>query len=1592
MSAVDKFLQSPSEDLLDLLTKDQLLKVAAHYDVEVSGKLLKDCVYDTVKDSLVQLGVLPTVAVVEGGDAASASVPVLPAVFPQVRPVAGVGMSLTFEQQKELLTLQHKLELKREERAQERALALQAQAHAVEVEKLRCTANLRETELVQQREQQQFERYKLQLLNEGKMVTSGDHGPGGSSNFDVSTCLRLVPKFSERDPDTFFLLFERLARNRKWNDSEQTLLLQCVLTGRAQEAYSALSVADSEDYLTVKQAVLKAYELVPEAYRQKFRGIRKQDRETYVEFGRELSTLFGRWRVASDVKTFDNLCELILVEQFRETLPENLATYLSERGADTLSEAAVLADDYALTHKVRGDVGRRSGASGYHRSSERGSPAFKPASSNGKWDASRTCNYCLGKGHWKADCPVLRSKHTSHPGSRPVKPAALVAPVRGTVNMLREKREKSEAIAAVQQHTKPVALASRLSFEEPLCSLEKSFVETSEQKHDVEGIDPGYRKHVSDGVVSLVGSEVKVPVKILRDSGALDSFIVASVLPFSADTATGDLVLVKGMGLNVFPVPLHRVVLGSDLVKGEVTLAVRPALPVQGVQVILGNDLIDGPLPVSSPSPVVTSSPAEGQVKVECDDYEQIFPVCAVTRSQTLVKNDLLVKEKNVPHVQFPLPAFPFSVSKAELVQEQQGDAALTELFQQVRPVEEMESVAHGYFLEDDLLVRKWLPQGERFVGDAIFQIVVPSKLRDGILKTAHDMGAGHVGVRKTYDKVLRYFYWPRLKKDISAYIRTCHTCQVTGKPNQCIKPAPLRPISVENQPFEHLLIDCVGPLPKSKSGCVYLFTVLCQTTRYPAAFPLRNITTKAVLKALTQFMSVFGIPKIVQSDQGTNFTSKMFADVLGKLHVKHVQSTAYHPESQGAIERFHQTLKSLLRSYCTELGHDWEEGLPWLMLAAREVTQESIGFSPNDLVFGHTVRGPLAVLHSEWKKPPPPEELTGYVNGFKRRLYESIKMAKLNLEKAQSKMKRLYDRRAELHVFCPGDQVLASLPVVGSPFQAKFAGPYTVVRQVTDLNYLVSTPDRRKKTQLCHVNMLKPYFPRVNQGEVKPVALVSSVGGVSSPSLDSVEEKIESPDVAVLQGRLSNSESLKNLDKLLGHLPAVQGKELSDLILSFPVLFSDTPSRTHLIEHDIDVGDVAPIRQRFYRFPQEKQFQLEAEVKYMLEHKIAEPSCSSWASPCVLVGKPDKTFRPCTDFRKVNNITKPDSYPLPRMEDCVDQVGAAKYVSKFDLLKGYWQVPLSKRAQDIAAFITPSGLYSYTVMPFGLRNAPATFQRLMNRVVAGLKGCAVYLDDVVIYSETWAEHVDQIRALFERLAWANLTINIAKCEFAKGTVTYLGKVVGQGQVCPVRAKVIAIDQFPTPTTKKELMRFLGMVGYYRGFCKNFSTVVVPLTNLLRAKVKFDWSPQCELAFVNVKNLISSAPVLAAPRLGDPFQLQVDASNLGTGAALLQAGPDGIEHPVGFFSRKFNSYQLNYSIIEKEALALIWALQHFEVYVGGGRTLVVYTDHNPLTFLHSLQNPNQRLMRWCLFLQPFNLDIRHIKGSENIVADALSRA
>lgn len=260
---------------------------------------------------------------------------------------------------------------------------------------------------------------------------------------------------------------------------------------------------------------------------------------------------------------------------------------------------------------------------------------------------------------------------------------------------------------------------------------------------------------------------------------------------------------------------------------------------------------------------MVSTSPFSGSDE-SVELFPEVFTACAVTHSMNSPQSRL-APEDAVVKPTFTLPN-DFSVSQSDLIKEQQLDSTLQQLFENVLSANEIHNVGHSYCLQDGMLVRKWIPHGKDFAGDPIMQVVVPVKYRPIVLQTSHDEIAGHWGVKKTYDRILRYFFWPRLKKDVSRYIKTCHTCQLTGKPNQTIKPAPLFPIPTVSAPFEHLIIDCVGPLPKSKSGCTYLLTVMCATTWYPAAYPLRTITAKSIVKALTQFIAIFGIPRTVQS------------------------------------------------------------------------------------------------------------------------------------------------------------------------------------------------------------------------------------------------------------------------------------------------------------------------------------------------------------------------------------------------------------------------------------------------------------------------------------------------------------------------------------------------------------------------------------------------------------------------------------------------------------------------------------------------------------------------------------------------------
>ncbi|XP_069586606.1 uncharacterized protein, partial [Ranitomeya imitator] len=437
---------------------------------------------------------------------------------------------------------------------------------------------------------------------------------------------------------------------------------------------------------------------------------------------------------------------------------------------------------------------------------------------------------------------------------------------------------------------------------------------------------------------------------------------------------------------------------------------------------------------------------------------------------------------------------------------------------------------------------------------------VVPQQFRGELLRIAHEIPlAGHLGISKTKARLSQHFYWPKMGTDVSNYCRSCVTCQRVGKAGPAIK-APLIPLPVIEEPFQRIAVDIVGPLAvPSSSGKQYILTVVDYATRYPEAVALSSTRADKVADALLAIFSRVGFPREMLTDQGTQFMSRLMEALCKRMQVKHLVSSAYHPQTNGLCERFNGTLKQMLRMLVETQGRDWERYLPHLLFAYREVPQASTGFSPFELLYGRRVRGPLGLVQ--------------------------------------------------------------------------------IMRQ---------------------------------------------------------------------------------------------------------------------------------------------------EIDEMLQLGVIRRSKSAWASPVVLVPKKDRTTRFCVDYRGLNAITASDAHPMPRIEELLEKLAGADYLTIMDLSRGYWQIPLSPEAQEKSAFITPFGLYESTVMPFGMKNAPATFQRMVNRLLQGLETYAVaYLDDIAIFSSSWKEHLQHLEEVLRRIHQAGLTIKPGKCQMGKREVHYLGHRVGEGTMEP---------------------------------------------------------------------------------------------------------------------------------------------------------------------------------------------------------------
>ena len=828
---LDKFTVEPSVELLNLGKKTDLLNLAKHYKLsEIKSSMHKHKINNILVQYFVDEEILNENALSLIVDVQSVS--------------SSKELELKFQirrleiQEKEKEREREREREEREEREKERER--EREEREWEREREREREEREERKKIREKEETQKEReFQLRMREIEMQERANQPKQKIEYNFDVAKHIRLVPPFQEKEVDKYFLHFEKVAENLNWPKEHWTLLLQSVLIGKACEIYTQLGVEQSHHCETVKELILKGYELVPEAYRQKFRNCKKDSNQTHVEFARSKEQLFDRWCCSKKIdQNYDKLRQLMLVEEFKRCIQSDVKTFLDEKQVETLEEAARLADDYYLTHKVSFIAKPNPISSHPQNKSMSGNSSGMPSQSNtpkpnstseteSQYPLSRpTCNYCKKPGHLVSECLKLKRKFERDEA----KSTGLTT--------LRPRPQSSIKTNTTDIVTKPKSDSTMEIFE----------------------------PFMLNGFVSLSGDNCPpTPIKILRDTGASQSLILADILPFSEKTSSGTSVLIQGVECGTVNIPLHHVNLSSDLVTGLVVIGI--------IHLLLGNDLAGDKVVVN---PLVTDTPNIGQTD---DPIEQeipdLYPSCAVTRAmakKAILKNsnshmDLTdtfigqyfnneIKKSLDPSLSdtqtdssMSCQSSPRSIdqghdilSKSQLIQELQTDPEISKLIFRALPEDKISQVPMCYYIKNGILMRKWRPYDVPADDEqAVYhQIVVPKSYRHEILRITHESPmAGHLGINKTYHKIINHFYWPGFKSDVSKYCKTCHTCQMVGKPNQTIPKAQLQPIPAFDEPFSRILIDCVGPLPRTKSGNEYLLTIMCTSTRFPEAIPL---------------------------------------------------------------------------------------------------------------------------------------------------------------------------------------------------------------------------------------------------------------------------------------------------------------------------------------------------------------------------------------------------------------------------------------------------------------------------------------------------------------------------------------------------------------------------------------------------------------------------------------------------------------------------------------------------------------------------------------------------------------------------------
>ncbi|XP_047476454.1 uncharacterized protein LOC125030461 [Penaeus chinensis] len=1351
--------------------------------------------------------------------------------------------------------------------------------------------------------------------------------------------------------EAYFLVFERVAADHGWD--EKTMFLQLVtrLQGHSLDVYHRTEIEGNLTYSELKEALLSAYAISLEQARCRFQEAHLDERETCKLFIIRLSHLFKTWHRRSNLPdTKEGILELILVTQLLASLPKGLRAQLRMNKVTSLAETADIADGwfsaYGYNYRVKKEGERKQ---------ESKKPALRSVGDRRESKSPETAKAQPGEHkHQPFNMPRKGGE------KKPFYQSGHLA----TVNSVPEKEEPQvhlsglalghHVLCACSPLPLPSAASKRLSTAEGLvqgrraiimrdsgstgCVVKKRYV----KRKDYTG------KTVR--VTMIDGSQIVVrEAKVFCQSPYFTGTVTAAVM----DNPAFDFVLgnVPGAGL----VPAKEVQTQTQVEGGKDAMT----------QTAEESEPTAQDVPLMSESPGVRDGPT-----ISADIMDQTS--AAVTTRAAARRSEISTRLANPQGLEALLKG-------EDIAEQQKNDATLSKLreYAEQRHVRLYKGIKMDFIWQNNRLYRRTtLPQGE-----VKLQFVVPAGCRQQVFKLGHhSLLGGHMGAAKTLARIQSTMFWPGMGAEILRLGRSCDICQKTTDKGRNTA-APLQPLPVISEPFSRVAVDIVGPItPCADDKSKYILTVVDFATRWPEAVALKNIEAATVAEALFDMFCRIGIPKEVLSDRGTQFTSGMMEETWKLLSVKGMRTTPYHPQGNGLCERFNGTLKKMLKRMAADQPREWPRLLAPLLFAYREAPQSSLRFSPFELVYGRPVRGPLQVLRELWDNTEDDPVITSsyqYVLDLSERLHSTCELAKEELLKSQVTQKSYYDRKAKFRTLDEGDQCLILLPTSTNKLLAQWSGPYTILKRVSDVNYIVGIGHEKKR---FHINMIKKYYPRSspvpqsshatrqqeksdNRRSVNVRRRCSSEKGVDNSKRFGCTATVIPEDSGFCQPLTPEADSREGPESIIINpkLEDHHKADLHEIIQKYPEIFSDQPRVAKVEEHRIVLRNKEPVRTKPYPIPLRYVDLVIKEIKKLEAMGIIEPSKSSYCSPIVVVKKKGGDIRICGDYRRVNAATHFEAEPMSDQCIIFSRLSASKYFTKLDLTKGFFQIPLHPESRKITAFKTPCGLYQYKVLPFGLTNSPSVFNRCMRQVLGDISGVEIFMDDVLVHTSTLAEHQKLLDVVFSKLSLHRMTLKPSKCEIAFTRTHFLGHTVGDGKCECQQEKLQMIRMAPRPVNQHQLRSFLGLVGYYRSFIKNFTQIALPLFNLLKkdCSIKLVWGAEQEKSFTTLKETLCSEPILRLPSKDKPFTLRTDASGEGVGAILLQEF-DGILFPVAYHSRRLSKAECNYSTVERELLA-------------------------------RSKTANARLMRWALYLQQFEFNIRYIRGTENVGADLLSR-